>query len=539
MHKTLTSTVSSLILTALLLLGPGGVATAADATERPKDLEQLRKQRQKAAHRKRRIILNNDGCDLTHFCKEATAEALLSLRTTALVGTQVDTVFYSTGGSFGRFKHHSKLGEIFSCKAEGFANNKTQDFIDQGTDALQIMVEFCHRNRIECFWSMRMNDIHDSYKTWYAPYLFPQLKRNHPEWLMGSRGKPPRQGRMWSAVNYGRQEVRDLALKFHEEVCENYDVDGIELDFFRQLTYFKGPAMGHDADQADRDKMTDLMQQIRAMTERIGLQRGRPILVAVRVPDSAGYCEAIGLDITRWLKDGLIDLLVASGDYRLSPWEASVELGHQHGVPVYACLSNAAMRDVEARKVRASLAGWRGRAMAAWAAGADGMYTFNFFNPKSRLWREIGEPEALAKLGMVYCSSVRSLRTVSRFLARGERFLSRSVVAPDSPRKLNPGKPVTVDLGVGEELHRQGKRASDAMLALRIEPIVEPRRVSVRMNGRLLADGLVSGVWVELPVSPEHVEKGVNRVEVALAESTAAGTVLRDVVLWVRRPKRP
>lgn len=510
-----------------------------DGTSRPKDVGELRQQRQQAARRTRRVIFNNDGCDLTHFCQDATADALLSLRTSALVGTHVDTIFYSTGGSFGRFKHNTKLGQVFSCTAEGFSNNKTQDFIDQGTDALQIMVEFCHRNHIECFWTMRMNDIHDSYKAWYAPYIFPQLKKDHPEWLMGSREKPPPRGRMWSAVDYGREEIRDLALRFQEEVCENYDIDGIELDFCRQLTYFRRPAMGQDANQDDREQMTSLMQRLRAMTERVGLERGRPVLIAVRVPDSAGYCAAIGLDLTRWLGAGLIDLLVASGDFRLSPWETTVKLGRQHGVPVYACLSNAAMRDAEARKVRASLAGWRGRAMDAWRSGADGMYVFNFFNPKSRLWREIGDPDVLAQLDKVYCSSARGVKGVSRFLADGERFLVRSVVSPENPRPLEPGKPVDLELGVGEELGRQAQPTPDITLALRIDQSDAARHVSVKLNGERLADGAASGVWLEFSVSPAQVEKAMNRVEIAVTGEVAATPVLHDLVLWVRYPQEP
>jgi len=528
-----------LAFAALLLAGAGDRSMAVDDAAKDAGVTELRQQRRKAAQRRRRVIFNNDGCDLTHFCKEASASALLDLRTTALVGTHVDTIFYGTGGSFSRFRHNTKVGEVFACKAEGYANNKTQDFIDQGADALQIMVEFCHENRIECFWSMRMNDIHDSYKAWYAQYIFPQLKKDHPEWLMGSRNKPPPRGRMWSAVDYGRAEVRDLAYRFIEEVCENYEVDGVELDFFRQLTYFRRPAMGEDANQEDRDKMTGLMRRVREMTERVGLKRGRPILVAVHVPDSVGYCRAVGLDLERWLADDLVDLLVASGDFRLSPWEAAVELGRKHGVPVFACLSNAAMRDVEARKVRMSLACWRARALHAWAAGADGMYVFNFFNPKSRLWREIGDPDVLAPLDKVYCASARGVKYASRFLAGGERFLDRSTVSPEDPRRLEPGKSVTIDLGVGEKLSDHAPPAPDLKLALRLEPLASAPDLSVKLNGEQLPAGSTSGVWVEYPVSPAQTAKGVNHVLITLPPDAAATPTLHDLVLWVRRPKRP
>ena len=34
-------------------------------------------------------------------------------------------------------------------------------------------------------------------------------------------------------MDYGRPEIRDLAFRFVEEVCRNYDVDGVELDFVK------------------------------------------------------------------------------------------------------------------------------------------------------------------------------------------------------------------------------------------------------------------------------------------------------------------
>jgi hypothetical protein len=66
------------------------------------------------------------------------------------------------------------------------------------------------------------------------------------------------------------------------------------------------------------------------MADAAGLKRGRPVLIAVRVPDSVGYCNAIGIDLLEWLKGDLLDLLIASGYFRLSQWEDTVALGHRY-----------------------------------------------------------------------------------------------------------------------------------------------------------------------------------------------------------------
>ena len=52
---------------------------------------------------------------------------------------------------------------------------------------------------------------------------------------------------------------------------------------------------------------------------------------------------------------------------------------------------------------------YRGRAMNAWQAGADGVYLFNFFDPLSPLWRELGDPALLRTRARNYFASVRGI----------------------------------------------------------------------------------------------------------------------------------
>ena len=68
---------------------------------------------------------------------------------------------------------------------------------------------------------------------------------------------------MWTAYDYGQAAVRDLTFRRIEEVCQNYNVDGIELDFFRHGVLFKSVAWGGKASQDELNTMTEL---IRAFT---------------------------------------------------------------------------------------------------------------------------------------------------------------------------------------------------------------------------------------------------------------------------------
>ena len=55
--------------------------------------------RKEARNRRRRIIVNNDGNDCVHLPREGgiSAARFIESRTSPLVGSQVDAIFYCTG----------------------------------------------------------------------------------------------------------------------------------------------------------------------------------------------------------------------------------------------------------------------------------------------------------------------------------------------------------------------------------------------------------------------------------------------------------
>ena len=105
-------------------------------------------------------------------------------------------------------------------------------------------------------------------------------------------------------------ELVDPHMVFHviEENCTRYDIDGIDLDFYRHPHFFRPQMVGDPVTQAHCDVMTGFLRCIRAMTENVGRRRGRPLLVIVRVFDSVDYSRAIGLDVERWISEDLIDM---------------------------------------------------------------------------------------------------------------------------------------------------------------------------------------------------------------------------------------
>ena len=468
-------------------------------------LDELRTMRKQLAQRKRRIIANNDGCDALYFPRnqKATADGFLALRTKDLADTQVDTIAYCTISSgFSNFTHRTKVGSVLAGDPTGSAyakvrRNVTQDLIDQGTDPLQAVVEFAHQHKMEVFWSMRM------------------LKYDRPEWLVGDHLKGTRHGR-WSSVDYALPEIRDLALGFIEEVCRNYDVEGVELDFFRHLCYFKSVASGGKATPEELDMMTGLMSRVRKMTEEVGVERGRPFLIAIRVPDSIGFCKDMGFDIERWLKDGLVDLLITTCYFRLNPWEYSVELGHKYGVPVYPCLSDSRVRG-EIRFRRSSNEGYRGRAMNAWAAGADGIHTFNHFRPTSDVFRQVGDPETLAPMNKLYFVTVRD-GNPNGWLANGAQYRNVPVLTPGHARSVTASKPLSLETVVGEDVvaMQKGGYVPDVKCHFEMPRVRRAEQLSAKLNGNLLTSPTLTEGWVDYSVRSDWIKRGANQIEIAL-----------------------
>ena len=379
-------------------------------------LSELHEQRTGLAQRQRRIIFNNDGDDIIGIrgldpntdrkqAMATTPEGLLKLRTAALAGSQVDTIFYHSTYGMRGFIEDSAFRTIYEYPDTYGATDNLRALIENcGRDAMEVMVDWCRQQGVEIFYSNRMNDVHD----WYFPKLLAHIKVRHPQYTIGHaraeagtdpaqtlelmrKGKGPHTG-----LNFGVKVIRDLTVDAMREVCRNYDIDGIDLDYFRSPRVF--PEVGPE----QIEQLTDMMRRIRVMTEEEGLRRGRPILVSTRAINSPGYSLKSGLDVRTWLAEGLIDMLTmidirpkkGSPAYIESPLKELIDLAHEFGVLAYPNLRRAEHR----------WSWWicRGEAMSRFAQGADGITTFNRFDPTHRRWRELGDPEVLRDLPKTY-----------------------------------------------------------------------------------------------------------------------------------------
>ena len=437
------------------------------------NLETYRELRQEKLNQPRPVIHNNDGCDAYLFPLKVSADYsnqprpggtsgpqvdsefsisnFLKLRSEGLKGSDVSTISYCTiASSFGQFTHHTRVGEFLTLTHNRPGRkNVVPEFVKLGTDPLEVTSKFAHDNGFEFFWSNRVNDTHDSGHRPDKPYeRWSKLKQAHPEYLFGTVGEKLPHGR-WSAIDFSHKEIRDLCVKYYTEVCENYDVDGIELDFFRHLFLFGNVARGETASAAELKMITDMLTQIREITERVGMKKGKPILLLVRIPDSIEYCRGVGIDIKTWMEKGLVDIVVGSGYFRLNFWKNLVDWGHANNVKVYAGLSEPRIRDEHALLKRLQNPVYRARSAAAWQAGVDGIYIFNEYNTRSLYLREIGKPEKIKEKNNLYFVTYRD-GNPNNYLVDGKSYSSLPVLTPEFPAGLN-NSPFELSIELGDE----------------------------------------------------------------------------------------
>ena len=521
----------TLMVCGLIALGRGAVA---DEKATQAEIKQARK---KAAWRTRRIIWNNDGADEGPG-PGGTAEGHIADRNRQVVQTQVDSVFYCTGTTF-TFCHLNDVAETFldvpddsgSAMALGWRDNM-RVLKEAGTDTLSLTIDFCRRNELEVFYSMRMNDIHDSFTSW----LLPQWKRDHPDYCLG---KPEDLGkyddndprRFWSFQNYEIPEVRERVYRIIEDVAQRYDIDGIELDWSRHPIFF-APAMdGNPAEPRHVAIMNGFVRRIREMTERVGRDRGRPLLVACHVPNGVDAALRIGLDVETWLENDLVDIMIGGWGYiplAMAPQvHEMAEFAHRFQVPYYACI-NASQRSWSS-----SMEAWRGAATNIWHAGADGVSLFNLFptQPDERL-NQIGSHETLKGLDKKY--------GVDRVVP--DQFIGclRPGLMPADrlPVTLTAGEAAQFKVRVGENIvaNTPAGKAAGVRLRLKILGLMSTDRVDVKLNGEPVEEIVMDQVSAadrndarfEIKLNPLLVQKGDNLIEVRLGRPQ---TITKPVTL--------
>ncbi len=504
-------------------------------------LQGLREERKKLAHRRRRIIFNNDGDDQNDPGADTPA-GLLKVRTTALLDSQVDSICYSTGNGLKLLLRDGPFSRLYRCpdpSEYGTANKNLAKLVANfGKDALEVMIDVCRNRGMEIFYSNRMNSNESSF---HGDLYDINLK--HPEYMLSTstqgeaRKMFPDVRSFWADWNFELPVIRKMTVDALREVCQSYDIDGIELQFVRDPLYFRSTMEGKPTTPGQTALMTELVREIRRMTEEEGLKRGRPILVQALCPMSSALSRSVGLDVETWLQEALIDILIVGRFANVTvPMKGMIDLGHRYGVPVYPWVANYAYKNHQG-EFEANEQDWkmyRGDVLFRYWEGADGMYMYNVFDPTSPLWRELGDPKQLLGMDRSYVwDYLPSWRNLSNLL--WEVHLASIKHRPVVPVSDGGSEPIPLMLGE-EPGQGAGGEAHDTTwkLRLHVTGLTSARGFAVKVNDRALGEakenpdsgGKGSGLWLEFSVAEKLFHAGENLVEASLGEQCERSVTL-------------
>ena len=274
-------------------------------------------------------------------------------------------------------------------------------FAQMGVDYPARLIQRLRKNGIRPWISIRMNDSHYAPQEHHEHPYHSTVWKNHKQWWVA-----PYRFNHWSdrGLDYAQPEVRSHYMALIKEVLDRYDMDGLELDFLRFLTYFRP---GHE--EEGRQIMNQFITQIAKEVQSAERRRGHDIEMAVRVAARPNVARGRGHDAIVWARTGLIDMVIAGSDWQSSdndiPIEHWKELLAGTGVLVAAGFEDG-IRPDGYQRVGTTMEQARCLVLGAIHRGADAVYLFNHVGYNllndwtlgkcERFLADVGSHEALA-----------------------------------------------------------------------------------------------------------------------------------------------
>jgi len=306
--------------------------------------------------------------------------------------TQWDTHIMEVSGQ----AWDSETSRVMAAREAGVMRR----LVEAGTDPLAITIDACRARGVPIVASYRMNA-----EDWYGQtYLLSDFGRAHPEWRI------PLSDSEWTgALDPAVPQVFAQRMAIFREVAERYDIDGIEFDFRRWYHMISDPLVNYPV-------LTRMVRETRRMLDEVAARMGRDrLLLGVRVGPSLdsepnpflfpgiyydekpanASCRELGLDVTTWINDALVDYVCPSlflpslPGLPLTGEFAALARGTDVGIyptvfPLAAWMHGVCERGVSLDAAdRKALALYKhdlcATVLQAYADGADGISTYNWY----------------------------------------------------------------------------------------------------------------------------------------------------------------
>ncbi|MBN2450712.1 MAG: hypothetical protein JXR77_10000 [Lentisphaeria bacterium] len=412
-------------------------------------------------------------------------------------------------------------------------------YLLEGGDWVRVLVQRCRAHGMAPFVSFRMNDVH---MMEFAGEAHPRSQwasrfyTEHPEYWIEPEHKTkwPSGYNHRRGLNWAEPAVREHKLAMLTELCEGYDLDGLELDFLRDHVLYRDEV----PEAARLEITTGFVRQVRALLDRTALP-GRRRWLCARVPLERSRWRETGLDVSALVGAG-VEMLNCSGWYHtITTHDLGAIRKEAPGAALYQELTHSAgtMWFVAERSGYGTVGHPRTSdtmlytvANLAYARGADGISLFNFVYTRSgdrRLpWLRREPPFQV--LPHLRDPAWLALQPQHYWLGQWSYHnqLSSSRITAERPRTFRldaalPKRPITGQARL--RLHAQEPIPGTMRAALNgtdLEPTPDVSALLDYPYDAMLSDAPRRRAWV-LPV--DLVREGINEVRVSVDED--AGSV--------------
>jgi hypothetical protein len=459
---------------------------------------------QKAVNRRRRIVVQYDA--FSEFGADFNEWLAYRFNYADEPGTQIDSLWWDMS-PLGYACYPSKV-------LEPYPHAGLAKWRDQGIDWVGRVIAETRRRNLEVFWHHRISEVDmppagqgTGWDGWTHP-----IKRAHSDWVIKTWWK---QG-LWNLAVAG---VREYTVSILRELAEMYPLDGFQIDFARHV-----PCLPPGRQWELRGHVTELMRMVRTMLLEVARQRGRPILLAAKVPQNLKGCRIDGLDVEAWAGEGLVDIFTLGSRTMEVDIAAFRRLTTGRNIKLQPCFDDHHTTDAyqyaPVEFLRGVFGNWHQQ-------GADSVCTFNWSNAAPELCRKMGVTPGPPSHRQAYheVGSPETLRFKDKVFAvdrRGgypwaEGYFNRNDDAQLPAPLGRNGPPASIRIAVGDNVRAEADRVRQVTLRLILYGTSQAKDVEVRLNGVFLEAPTADPTWKDKLIftpRPQPASGGADRIKV-------------------------
>lgn len=467
-------------------------------------MQRLTQAHTEAVNRRRRILVQYDliGNDPALFGIDIEQLIRFTFHYADEPGSQIDTILWDI--------------DYFVPKDENAGNPGLNKWLEAGIDVVRVLLEEAKKRGLENIWNHRISEVDFGPSgTGLGLAHKNKEKQEHPDWVVKSWWW---QG-LWNLASPG---LREYKLDYLRRIAQYEALDGIQLDFARHV-----PCLPPGAQWENREHATEFVRLVRQMLLERERQRGRPLLLSAKVPESPEGCRVDGFDVEAWARQQLVDMLTLGS--RTTGVDLAAFRGMTEGrnIKLHPCLDDHHATDgyqfPPIEFFRGVFGNWRRQ-------GADGVVTFNWAGASDEVYAECGLAHPLKgppshRQAYREIGSMGTLRLKSKMFAverRGgypwaEGHFNRNDGAPLPAVLRNDGSELVLSVQVCDDLGECREQVESAHVRLVLFGAKPEDRLGIAFNGIEVSGLSYDPSWKDMQIfspKPQPPSGGAGRYKI-------------------------